>query len=232
NAIRDFVRRVTTDDSRDYVPESERIAVFDNDGTLWGEMPGPVQAFFAADRLKALAPEHPEWQTTEPFKSQLAGDVKGVMAQGIKGVAEIAMATHAGMTTDEFDTIVRDWIATATHPKTGKPYTKMVYQPMLEPLRYLNNRGFATFIVSGGGVEFMRVFAEDVYGIPPENVIGSTIKTHFQIAAGPPVLDGDPGLTFFDDKGGKPVPINKDIGRRPILCVGNSDGDREMLMWT
>src|SRR4030095_15880776 len=208
------------------------IAVFDNDGTLWCEMPVPVQAFFAADRIRALAPEHPEWQTTEPFKTQLAGDVKGVMAQGIKGVAEIAMATHAGMTTDEFDTIVRDWIATATHPKTGKPYTKMVYQPMLELLRYLNNRGFATFIVSGGGVEFMRVFAEDVYGIPPENVIGSTIKTHFEMRDGPRALERDAALDLFRDTAGKRVAINKYIGRRPILCVGNSDGDREMLMWT
>ena len=231
-AIVDFVRRVSTDDSRDYVPEHERIAVFDNDGTLWCEMPVPVQAFFAADRIRTLAPEHPEWQTTEPFRSQLAGDVKGVMAQGIKGVAEIAMATHAGMTTDEFDTIVRDWIATAKHPKTGRPYTKMVYQPMLELFRYLNNRGFATFIVSGGGVEFMRVFAEDVYGIPPENVIGSTIKTHFEMRDGTPVLQRDAALDFFDDRAGKPVAINKYIGRRPILCVGNSDGDREMLMWT
>ena len=231
-AILDFVRRVSTDDSRDYVPENERIAVFDNDGTLWCEMPVPVQAFFVADRVKALAPNHPEWQTTEPFKSQLAGDMKGVMAFGLKGIAEIAMATHAGMTTDEFDTIVRDWIATAKHPKTGRPYTKMVYQPMLELLRYLNNRGFATFIVSGGGVEFMRVFAEDVYGIPPENVIGSTIETRFEMRDGTPVLERDAALDFFDDKAGKPVAINKYIGRRPILCVGNSDGDREMLMWT
>ena len=231
-AIMDFVRRVSTDDSRDYVPESERIAVFDNDGTLWCEMPVPVQAFFVADRVRALAPDHPDWQTTEPFKSQLAGDVKGVMAQGMKGVAEIAMATHAGMTTDEFDTIVRDWIATAKHPKSGRSYTKMVYQPMLELLRYLNNRGFATFIVSGGGVEFMRVFAEDVYGIPPENVIGSTIRTHFEMRDGTPVLQRDAALDFFDDKAGKPVAINKYIGRRPIFCVGNSDGDREMLLWT
>jgi hypothetical protein len=231
-AIVDFVRRASSDDSRDYVPENERIAVFDNDGTLWCEMPVPVQAFFVADRMRALAPEHPEWQTTEPFKSQLAGDVKGVMASGLKGVEEIAMATHAGMTTDEFDTIVRDWIATAKHPKTGRSYTKMVYQPMLELLRYLNNRGFATFIVSAGGVEFMRVFAEDVYGIPPENVIGSTIKTHFEMRDGTPVLQRDAALDFFDDRAGKPVAINKYIGRRPILSVGNSDGDREMLMWT
>ena len=232
DAILDFVRRVTMDDSSDFVPVHERVAVFDNDGTLWCEMPVPVQAYFAADRIKALLPEHPEWRITEPFKSQLAGDVKGVMAQGIKGVAEIAMATHAGMTTDEFETIVRDWLATAKHPKTGKPYTKMIYQPMLELLQHLHQQGFSTFIVSGGGVEFMRVFAEDVYGVPPENVIGSSIKTHFEMRDGTPVLQRDAALDFFDDKAGKPVAINKFIGRRPIACFGNSDGDREMLLWT
>src|SRR6185503_537837 len=197
DAILDFVRRVTMDDSSDFVPVHERVAVFDNDGTLWCEMPVPVQAYFAADRIKALLPEHPEWRITEPFKSQLAGDVKGVMAQGIKGVAEIAMATHAGMTTDEFETIVRDWLATAKHPKTGKPYTKMIYQPMLELLQHLHQQGFSTFIVSGGGVEFMRVFAEDVYGVPPENVIGSSIKTHFEMRDGTPVLQRDAALDFF-----------------------------------
>lgn len=231
-AILDFVRRVTTEGEPDYVPENERIAVFDNDGTLWCEMPVPVQAFFSDDRLRALAPQHPEWRTTEPFKSKLAGDMKSVMAQGIKGIAELAMATHAGMTTEEFNVIVREWLSTAKHPKLGRPYTKVVYQPMLEVLKYLCANGFSTFIVSGGGVEFMRVFAEEVYGVPPQQVIGSTIKTHFEMRAGMPVLVRDPALDFFDDKAGKPVAIGKYIGRRPIACFGNSDGGREMLMWT
>jgi hypothetical protein len=231
-AILDFAARVTEEGGKDFVPPNERIAVFDNDGTLWCEMPVPVQAFFADDRLRALAPQHPEWQTTEPFKSMLAGDMQGVMAQGIKGIAELAMATHAGMTTDEFHAIVRDWLATAKHPRLGRPYTRVIYQPMLEVLQYLRAIGFATFIVSGGGVEFMRVFAEEVYGIPPEQVVGSTIKTHFEMRGDTPVLVRDPALDFFDDKAGKPVAINKYIGRRPIACFGNSDGDREMLIWT
>ena len=200
--------------------------------TLWCEMPVPVQAYFAGDRLRALAPQHPEWQTTEPFKSQLAGDMKGVMAQGIKGIAELALATHAGMTTDEFDKIVSNWLDTARHPTLGRPYTAVVYQPMLEVLAYLRTKGFLTFIVSGGGAEFMRVFGEKVYGVPPEQVVGSTIKTHFELRGDTPVLVRDPALDFFDDKAGKPVAINKYIGRRPIACFGNSDGDREMLMWT
>jgi len=231
-AITDFVARVTREGSADYVPLNERIAVFDNDGTLWCEMPIPVQAFFADDRLRALAPQHPEWQTTEPFKSKLAGDMKGVMASGMKGIAELMSATHAGMTTVEFGQIVRDWLATARHPKLGRPYTEAVYQPMLELLDYLRANEFTTFIVSGGGVEFMRVFAEEVYGVPPHQVIGSTIKTHFEMRGETPVLVRDPALDFFDDKAGKPVSINKYIGRRPIACFGNSDGDREMLMWT
>lgn len=231
-AIVDFVARVTTEGGADFVPENERIAVFDNDGTLWCEMPVPVQAFFVDDRLKALAPQHPEWKTTEPFKSQLEGDIKGVMAQGIKGIAELAMATHAGMTTDEFNQIVRDWLSTAKHPKLNRPYTSVVYQPMLELLGFLRSRGFTTFIVSGGGADFMRVFAEEVYGVPSHQVIGSTIKTHFEMRGDSPVLLRDPALDFFDDKAGKPVSINKYIGRRPIACFGNSDGDREMLMWT
>jgi haloacid dehalogenase-like hydrolase len=231
-AILDFVRRVTAEGGPDFVPVNERIAVFDNDGTLWCEMPVPVQAFFMADRIKALAPRHPEWQTTEPFRSLLAGDKKGLMAQGEKGIAEIGMATHAGMTTEEFNQIVWDWLATARHPKLDRPYTKAIYQPMLEVLQCLRAQGFSTFIVSGGGVEFMRVFAEDVYGIPPQQVVGSTIKTHFEMRGSTPVLVRDPALDYFDDKAGKPVSINKYIGRRPIACFGNSDGDREMLMWT
>ncbi|HEY6802318.1 MAG TPA: HAD family hydrolase [Pyrinomonadaceae bacterium] len=232
NAIIHFVNRVTSEINDDFVPVNERIAVFDNDGTLWCEMPVPVQAFFADDRLKQLAPQHPEWKTTEPFKSKLAGDLKGVMASGIKGIAELVMATHAGMSAEKFSSIVSNWLSTAIHPHLKRPFTEVVYQPMLEVLEFLRANSFATFIVSGGGVEFMRVFAEDVYGIPPHQVIGSTIKTHFEFNDGKPFLERDPALDFFDDKAGKPVNINKFIGRRPIMCFGNSDGDREMLMWT
>jgi len=231
-SIINFATRVSTAGSSDYVPVNERIAVFDNDGTLWCEMPVPVQAFFVNDRVRILAPQHPEWRRTEPFKSIIAGDIKTAMATGIKGLAELAMATHAGMTTDEFVRIVREWLATARHPKLKRLFTQMIYQPMLEVLAFLRSRGFSTFIVSGGGVEFMRVFAEEVYGVPPHQVIGSTIKTHFEIRKGIPVLVREPVLDFFDDKAGKPVNINKYIGRKPIACFGNSDGDREMLIWT
>ena len=232
DAIIDFAVRTSTAGSGDYVPVNERVAVFDNDGTLWCEMPVPVQAFFVNDRLKVLASLHPEWQRTEPFKSMLAGDIKTAMATGVKGLAELGMATHAGMTTDEFVAIARDWLSTARHPTLNRPYTEAMYQPMLEVLAFLRARGFATFIVSGGGVEFMRVFAEEVYGVPPHHVIGSTIKTHFEIRNGKPILMREAVLDFFDDKANKPVNINKYIGRRPIACFGNSDGDREMLIWT
>jgi haloacid dehalogenase-like hydrolase len=232
HAIIDFVIRVSTAGNSDYVPVNERIAVFDNDGTLWCEMPVPVQAFFTNDRLHALAPQHPEWRRTEPFKSMLAGDIKTAMATGIKGLAELAMATHTGMTTEEFVGAVRVWLATATHPKFNRLFTEVIYQPMLEVLALLRARGFTTFIVSGGGAEFMRVFAEDVYGVPPHHVIGSTIKTHYELRRGRPVLVRDNVLDFFDDKAGKPVNVNRYIGRRPIACFGNSDGDREMLIWT
>ena len=232
DSIIDFVARTSTAGSSDYVPVNERIAVFDNDGTLWCEMPVPVQAFFVNDRLKSLASLHPEWQRTEPFKSMLAGDIKTAMATGIKGLAELVMVTHAGMTTDEFVLIVRSWLAKARHPKLNRPFTESIYQPMLEVLALLRARGYTTFIVSGSGVEFMRVFAEEVYGVPSHQVIGSSIKTHFEMHAGRPVLTGESVIDFFDDKTGKPVNINKHIGRRPIACFGNSDGDREMLLWT
>jgi hypothetical protein len=231
-SILDFVARVTAEDGPDFVPVNERIAVFDNDGTLWCEMPVPVQAFFATDRLKALARHHPEWQTTEPYRSLLAGDMKGLMAQGINGVEEILIVTHAFMITDEFNKIVREWLSTATHPKLGRPYTSIVYQPMLEVLEFLRATGFSTFVVSGGGVEFIRVFAEATYGIPPQQVVGSTIKTRFELRGETPVLVREPAVEFIDDKAGKPVAINKFIGRCPIACFGNSDGDREMLLWT
>jgi hypothetical protein len=231
-AIVDFVKKVTKKGSADYVPPAERIATFDNDGTLWAEQPMYFQLIFALDRVKALAPQHPEWREKEPFASLLKGDLKGALAGGEKAIAEIVMVTHAGMTTAEFERIVRDWIATARHPKTGKLYTEMVYKPMLELLAYLRANGFKTFIVSGGGIEFMRPWTEKVYGIPPEQVVGSSIKTKYEVRNGTPVLVRLAELDFIDDKAGKPVGINSHIGRRPIAAFGNSDGDRQMLEWT
>ena len=227
-----FVEKVTTPGSPDFVPVPERIAVFDNDGTLWSEQPLPVQLYFALDRVKALAPQHPEWKSKEPFASILAGDPKKALAGGERALLELVMATHAGMTTAEFEQIVRDWIATARHPKTGKPFTEMVYQPMLELLAYLRANGFKTFIVSGGGIEFMRPWTERVYGVPPEQVVGSSIETKFEMRDGKPVLVRLPELNFNDDKAGKPVAINRHIGRRPIAAFGNSRGDQEMLEYT
>jgi len=227
-----FVEKVTKEGSPDFVPAPERIATFDNDGTLWAEQPMYFQLLFALDRVKALAPQHPEWKDKEPFASLLKGDVKGALAGGEKAIAEIVMVTHAGMTTEEFERIVKDWIATAKHPTTGKLYTEMVYQPMLELLAYLRANGFKTFIVSGGGVEFMRPWTEKVYGIPPEQIIGSSIQTKFEMRDGKPVLVRLPNLNFIDDKEGKPVGIQTNIGRRPIAAFGNSDGDLQMLQWT
>jgi hypothetical protein len=227
-----FVAKVTREGSAGYVPPAERIAVFDNDGTLWSEQPVYVQLAFALDRVKALAPQHPEWQTREPFASLLRGDVASALAGGEKAIAEIIMATHAGTTAEEFAAIVKDWLATARHPATGRPYTGMVYQPMLELLGYLRANGFKTFIVSGGGIEFMRPWTEQVYGIPPEQVVGSSIKTKYELRGGRPVLVRLPELNFIDDKAGKPVGIHQHIGRQPILAFGNSDGDFEMLEWT
>ena len=227
-----FVEKVTKEGSPDFIPMAERIATFDNDGTLWAEQPIYFQAFFVLDRIKALAPQHPEWQDKEPFTSLLKGDVKAALAGGEHALLEMAMATHTGMTTEEFYTTVTDWIATAKHPKTERLYTEMVYQPMLELLTYLRANGFKTFIVSGGGVEFMRPWTERVYGIPPEQVIGSSIKTKFEMRDDKPVLVRLPEINFIDDKGGKPVGINSYIGRRPIAAFGNSDGDLQMLQWT
>ena len=231
-AILAFVEKVTTDGSPDFVPPAERIAVFDNDGTLWAEQPMYFQLAFALDRVAALAPEHPEWQGQEPFASLLKGDLKGALAGGEKAILEIVMATHAGMTTEEFEQIVTAWVASAKHPKTGKLYTEMVYQPMRELLAYLRANGFKTFIVSGGGIEFMRPWTEKVYGIPPEQVVGSSIKTKYELRDGKPVLVRLPELNFIDDKAGKPVGIHQHIGRRPIAAFGNSDGDLQMLQWT
>jgi len=227
-----FVERVTKPGSPDFVPVPERIATFDNDGTLWCEKPLPVQLFFVIDRVKALAQQHPEWKTTEPFASVLKGDLKSALAGGERSLMDLFMATHTGNTTEEFEQIVKDWIANAKHPKTGKLYTEMVYQPMLEVLAYLRANGFKTFIVSGGGIEFMRPWAEKVYGIPPEQVVGSSVKTQFEIRDGKPVLVRLPELNFNDDKGGQPVGINEHIGRRPIAAFGNSDGDLQMLQYT
>ena len=227
-----FVDKVTKEGSPAFVPPAERIATFDNDGTLWCEQPLPVQLYFTLDRVKALAPQHPEWKTKEPFASLLKGDLKTALAGGDRALLEIVMATHTGMTTVEFEQIVKDWIATAKHPKTGKLYTEMVYQPMLELLAYLRANGFKNYIVSGGGIEFMRPWTEKVYGIPPEQVVGSSIKTKFEMRDGKPVLVRLPQLNFNDDKGGKPVGINQHIGRRPIAAFGNSAGDEQMLEYT
>jgi phosphoglycolate phosphatase-like HAD superfamily hydrolase len=231
-AILAFVEKVTKDGSPDFVPPPARIAVFDNDGTLWAEQPTYFQLFFILDRVKQLAPQHPEWATKEPFASVLKGDVKAALHGGEKALLEMGMATHAGTTTEEFQAIVTEWIATAKHPGSGRLLTEMVYQPMVELLAYLRAKGFKTFIVSGGGIEFMRPWTERVYGIPPEQVVGSSIKTKYELRDGKPVLARLPEVNFIDDKAGKPVGIAQHIGRRPILAFGNSDGDFEMLEWT
>jgi hypothetical protein len=227
-----FVQRVATPGSPDFVPEPERVATFDNDGTLWIEQPMYVQLAFALDRVKALAPQHPDWKEKPPFSAILKGDLKAFAASGEKGLLQMLAATHAGMTSDEFTQIVSDWMATAQHPRFKRPYTECVYAPMVELLQYLRANGFKTFIVSGGGVEFMRPWTERVYGIPPEQVVGSSIKTKYEMRSGAPVLMRLPEIEFIDDQTGKPVGINRFIGRRPILAFGNSDGDLQMLEWT
>ncbi|MCU0787045.1 MAG: haloacid dehalogenase-like hydrolase [Verrucomicrobia bacterium] len=231
-AIVSFVAKVTKPGSPDFVPVPERIAVFDNDGTLWCEQPLYVQLQFAMDRVKALAPEHPEWKREQPFKKLFAAPGDEMVPVTEQELMQIVMASHAGMTTTEFDQIVRDWLATARHPKTGRLYTEMVYQPMLELLAYLRTHGFQTHIASGGGIEFMRPWTERVYGIPPEQVIGSSGKLKYGLREGKPVLLKLPEINFVDDKAGKPVGIQLHIGRRPIAAFGNSDGDFEMLEWT
>lgn len=231
-AIVSFVEKVTTTGSPEYVPPAERIATFDNDGTLWGEQPVYVQLLFVFDRIKALAPQHPEWKTTEPFAGAMQGDLKAVAATGEEGLAKLLAATHAGMTTEEFTEIVDKWIATARHPTTGRLYTEMVYQPMLELLDYLRAHEFKTYIVSGGGTEFMRPWTQQVYGIPPEQVIGSRIETRFEMHDDRPVIVRLPEINFIDDKAGKPIGILTHIGRRPLFAAGNSDGDLQMLQYT
>lgn len=231
-SILQFVAKVTQAGSPDFVPPDERIAAVDNDGTLWAEQPMYVQAFFVFDRVKALAPQHPEWKTQEPFASVLKGEVRAVLAGGERAVGQLVMATHAGLTSEQFEQAVRDWIATAKHPKTSRLFTEMVYQPMLELLACLRANGFKTFIVSGGGAEFMRPWAERVYGVPPERIIGTTIKTRFELRDGKAVLVRLPEINFVDDGPGKPVGIQTHIGRRPLAAFGNSDGDLPMLQWT
>jgi phosphoserine phosphatase len=230
--IIDFVTTVTDEGGEGYVAPHDRIAVFDNDGTLWAERPAYFQLLFAIDRVRELAPQHPEWVQKPEVQALLAGDLASAAAGGMKLLEEVLAVTHAGITTDEFAEVVAAWVATARHPTTGAAYTEMVYQPMLELLDYLRAHGFTTYIVSAGGVEFMRVFAEEVYGIPPQQVIGSSIKTELQTNEAGPVLMRLPAIDFIDDGAGKPVAINRVIGRRPILAFGNSDGDHEMLQWT
>ena len=230
--IVEFVSSVTDTNSADFVPQGKRIATFDNDGTLWSEKPTYFQLMFILDRIKIMASEHPEWKTTQPFQAVLENDMAAVKAAGEHGLLEMAMATHSGMTTDEFEVIVKDWLATARHPATGEAYNAMVYQPMLELLDYLRANGFKVFIVSGGGMEFMRPWTEAVYGIPPDQVVGSSIETQYELRDGKPVLVRLPELHFIDDNVTKPVAINRFIGQRPILAGGNSDGDFEMLKWT
>lgn len=227
-----FVAKVTKEDSPDFVPLAERIATFDNDGTLWAEQPMYIQLVFALDRVKAMAPQHPEWKDQQPFKAAIEGDMKTLADSGEHGMLELVSVTHAGMTTEEFHKIVTDWLATARHPRFNRLYTELVYQPMLELVAYLRANGFKTFIASGGGVEFMRPWTEKVYGIPAEQVLGSSIKTKFEMRNGRPTLFRLPQVNFIDDKAGKPVGINEHVGHRPIAAFGNSDGDLEMLQWT
>ena len=231
-AIIEFVQAVTDKSGSGYVPPAERIATFDNDGTLWPSHPMYAQLAFAVDRIKALAPRHPEWKTKQPFQAVLEDDLKALAAAGEHGLVELVMASHAGMSTTQFEAIVTDWFAKARHPRFKRRYTELAYQPMLELLTFLRDNGFKTYIVSGGGVEFMRPMTQAVYGIPPEQVVGSTIKTKYEVQNGKPVLMRLPEIDFIDDKAGKPTGINKFIGARPIAAFGNSAGDREMLQWT
>jgi phosphoglycolate phosphatase-like HAD superfamily hydrolase len=231
-SIIDFVTRTTINGGADFIPVADRIACFDNDGTLWGEQPMYFQLAFAIDRVKTMAPQHPKWKTTQPFQALLEGDMKTVMAGGEKALMQIIMTTHAGMTTEAFEQIVKQWMATATHPVTKKHYNEMIYQPMVELLDYLRANGYKTFIVSGGGVDFMRPWVEQAYGIPPDQVVGSSGKVKYDTADGHAVLIKLPEINFIDDKEGKPVGIHQYIGKRPVFTAGNSDGDYDMLQWT
>ncbi|UKJ06550.1 HAD family hydrolase [Solitalea lacus] len=231
-AIIAFVEKTTKEGTSDFIRKEDRIATFDNDGTLWSEQPVYFQLFFAIDRIKAMSPQHPEWKTKEPFKSVLANDMKGIIASGEKGLLEIIIATHSGMTTDEYDQLVTDWFKTARHPTTKHYYYEMIYKPMVELLAYLRAYEYKTYIVSGGGLDFMRAFAPEMYGIPPDQIVGSMGKVKYEFRNGKPVLVKLPEVDFIDDKEGKPIGIHKYIGKRPVLAFGNSDGDFQMLEWT
>ena len=231
-AIVAFVEKVTDEGGADYVPPADRIATFDNDGNLWAEKPAYFQLLFAIDRVKALAPEHPEWKDKQPFKAAIEGDMETLAKSGHEGIAELVMASHAGMSTQQFQQIVSAWLATAEHPRFKRKYTDLVYQPMLELLSYLRNNGFTTYIVSGGGIEFVRNFSEEKYGIPPAQVVGSSIKTKYEVIDGEPTLMRLAEMNFINDKEGKPIGINQHIAQRPIFASGNSDGDYQMLEWT
>ncbi len=231
-AIINYVEAVTDSSSTDYIPPSDRIATFDNDGTLWSEQPAYFQLFFALDRIKDLAPDHPEWKNEEPYRSVLANDLEGLSKQGLEGLLKVVMASHSGMESAEFKALVREWISTARHPTKNQLYKDLVYQPMLELLDFLRQNDFKVYIVSGGGTDFMRVFANEVYGIPNEQVIGSRIATEFKIVDGKPGIYRKPELEFIDDKEGKPLNIEKIIGKKPVFAAGNSDGDLAMLQWT
>jgi phosphoglycolate phosphatase-like HAD superfamily hydrolase len=231
-AILDFVQRTTREGSPDFIPEADRIATFDNDGCLWSEQPLYFQLAFAIDRIKAMAPDHPEWEGQQPYQALLDDDVEAALAGGEHAILEIVMSTHAGMTAEEFDQTVADWLATATHPRTGRPYNQMIFQPMVELLEFLRANGYKTFIVSGGGIDFMRVWAEEAYGIPPYQVVGSSGKVEYRNDNNNPRMIKLPELNFIDDKAGKPVGIHQHIGKRPVFAAGNSDGDYEMLQWT
>jgi phosphoglycolate phosphatase-like HAD superfamily hydrolase len=231
-AVIDFVGRVTKEGGPDYVPPAERIATFDNDGTLWCEKPMYFQALFALDRVKALSDKHPEWKTTEPFKSVLDGNDKELAALGQRALIDVVETTHSGMSVSEFETLVRDWMHTARHPRFKRPYDTCIYQPMVEVLQYLRANDFKTFIVSGGGIDFMRPWVDKAYGIPPEQVVGTSGVVKFEIVDGKPLLLKEPKIDFIDDGPGKPVGIYRFIGRHPIIAFGNSDGDLEMLQFT
>jgi phosphoserine phosphatase len=226
-----FVQAVTEPGGKDFVPPADRIAVFDNDGTLWSEQPMYFQLAFAIDRVRALAPKHPEWKAKQPFKAAIEGDMKTLAAAGERGLLELVAASHAGLTTDEFAAVVKDWLATARHPKHERTYTELTFAPMVELLAYLRANGFQTWIVSGGGIEFMRVFAEQAYGVPPQQMVGSSLELKYELRNGKPVLVQQPKVAFIDDKAGKPVGTQKAIGKRPIAAFGNSDGDFQMLEW-
>lgn len=232
DAIQAFVQKTTDPNSPDFVPEKSRIAVFDNDGTLWGEQPFYFQLAYAIDYVKKESTNHPEWSKDPILKAAIDGDLKGILAGGEKGLIELVMKSHTGMTEDEFAGNVSSWLESAKHPETGKAYQQMVYQPMLEFLEYLRENGYKTFIVSGGGIDFLRVFAEEVYGIPPYQVVGSSIKSVYEEKDGKMAIVKTPELNFIDDKAGKPIGIHHHIGMKPIIAVGNSDGDFQMLEYT